>query len=138
MDVAALMGAETIVEGQEFTIAGMRGTYIVTLTVTLSGVGAGNGATSTNGLKFWPPLESALDTGVVITFIGSTLNTEIEGLVVDLAVAYCGLSIQADSIPKGGAGTYARYETKLGIALNELTTLKARRKPRSKRVYPKD
>ena len=133
MDVDTLLGGDTIVEGQEFTIADMRGTYVVTLTVVLSGSGAGNGTTTSNGLEFWPPLESALDDGKVISFIGSTLNTNLEGLVVELAAAYSALSLQANAISKGGTGTYARYETKLAIILNELERMRPRR---TKRSYP--
>lgn len=138
MDVDTLYGADTIAEGQEFTVENIRGTYMATLTVVLGGTNGGQGSTSTNGLEFWPPLESALGDGKVITFIGSTLNTEIEGLVVELAAAYCALSIQANAIPKGGADTYRRYETKLAIALNALEILAKRKKPMVKRSWPRD
>ncbi len=80
MDFADLSGSEVVAEDTEFVIAGVRGRYRVTEAVTLS-----SGGTSTNGLNFWPPVESAIDNGDVVTITGSTLDRELERLVMLLA-----------------------------------------------------
>lgn len=123
-------GSDVIAEDTLFTVAGVRGTYRIKYDLTLS---SGGGT-----IIFWPGLESAPDNGAVVAFVGSTLNTGLERLVVDVAVPYSALGILANEIPKGGVGTYGRYETKLGITLGELEKLQRRRKPISKHVYPKD
>lgn len=72
-------GTEEIAENILFSIAGVRGTYRITADMTLS---SGGGA-----IAFWPGLESAGTNGAVITFVGSTLNTKLERLVVELTAA---------------------------------------------------
>lgn len=80
LTVAAVgTGSEEIAENILFTIAGVRGTYRITADMTLS-TGGGD-------IVFWPGLESAGTDGAVITFVGSTLNTKLERLVVELTAA---------------------------------------------------
>lgn len=123
-------GTDVIAEDTLFSVVGVRGTYRVRYDLTLSG---GGGA-----LVFWTGLESAPANGAVVAFVGSTLNTRLERLVVELTAARAFMSKWANEIPKGGAGTYARYETKLAIVLGKLETLSRSRKPVSKHVFPKD
>jgi len=130
--VKSFKDADVASIGDIFTIENQRITHTLTAATTFD-----NQTTIGSGLYYYPALEFDTVAGDVVTFI-STLNSEQERLVVELAAAYCALSIQANAIPKGGTGTYARYETKLGIVLNELETLRGRRKPITKRTWPKD
>ena len=123
-------GSEEIAENILFSIAGVRGTYRITADMTLS-TGGGD-------IVFWPGLESAGTSGAVITFVGSTFNSTLERLAVELCAARCALSLHANAISKGGTRTYSRYETKLGIVLNKLERLRRSRKRVSKHIYPKD
>jgi hypothetical protein len=123
-------GSDVIAENTLFTVANVRGTYRMKYDLTLS---SGGGA-----IVFWPGLQSAPANGAIVAFVGSTLNTKLERLTVELASARMGMIIQANSIPKGGAPVYGRYETQLAIALRELERLKNQKKPVSKHVWPKD
>ena len=120
-------GSDVIAEDTLFTVAGVRGTYKMKYDLTLSG---GGGA-----IVFWPGLESAPANGAIVAFVGSTLNTELERLVVELGAAYSALSLQANAISKGGQAVYRRYEGKLALAFSELRRLKA---PMTKRTWTKD
>lgn len=80
MDFKNLNGSEVIREGQEFTIAGIRGRYRVVTEATLAG-----GATTSNGIEFWPPVESAISDNDVVTLLDSTLSPEQERIVSMLA-----------------------------------------------------
>ncbi len=76
--VDALTDSEVIKAGQEFTIATLRGRYRCTADVTV--------ATNEAIVNFWPPLENDLENDKVVTFVGSTLSTEQERVLVDLCV----------------------------------------------------
>lgn len=82
MDVNGMSGAEVIRVGQPFTLADVMGVYRVTKEVTLSG-----GATSSNGLEFFPPAENAIADDAVVTFIESTLTPRLERMAVEMAAA---------------------------------------------------
>ncbi len=73
----------TIEEGQEFTVANVRGTYWTTAAATIAA-----GAAGTATISFWPGLESAVANSVVVTFRGSTLTFELESIIVDVWAAY--------------------------------------------------
>lgn len=125
-------GTDVIAEDTLFYFYGptVRGTYKIKYDLTLSG---GGGA-----IIFWPGLESAPANGAIVAFIGSTLDTTLERLVVELTIARTGMIIHPNAISKGGAGTYRRFERQLGIVLNKLERLRGQKKPISKHVYPKD
>ncbi|KKN71810.1 hypothetical protein LCGC14_0416640 [marine sediment metagenome] len=122
-------GSEVIAEDTLFTfyLFTVRGTYKIKYDLTLSGGGG--------TIVFWPGLESAPANGAIVVFIGSTLNSVQERLVVELAAAYCGLALQADAISKGGQAVYNRYLEKREKAIAELRSLQ---KPRTKHSYPRD
>ena len=123
-------GTDVIAEDTLFSVAGVRGTYKMKYDLTLS---SGGGT-----IVFWPGLESAPSSGAIVAFIGSTLNRTHERLVVELTAARCALSRHANEIPKGGTGTYGRYETKLAIVLDKLEVLKRNRPPDTSRIYSRD
>jgi len=137
LTIADLSGTEVVAEDTLFTIDGVRGTYRVTADKTLVG---GGGV-----ILFWPGLENAGTTAAVITIVGSTLNTGLERLVVELATAYSALSRSSynfDKVPKGGRGTMGEYisyyREKMASTLAELETLKRRRKLVAKHNWTSD
>lgn len=86
-------GTDEVAEWMLFTVAGVRGTYMVTADVTLSG---GGGA-----IAFTPALEGAITDGTVITFIASTLDRLLERIAVGLTAAKCAIS--KSRIDSGGS-----------------------------------
>ena len=74
----------TILEGQEFTIAGVRGTYIVIAEAAV--------ATSAGTIKFFPGLVDAVADDDVVTFKASTLDATLEGIAVDYSVGNAKIS----------------------------------------------
>lgn len=84
MAINGLQSSGTIEQGQEFTLANVRGTYTVTADATISG----NAAT----ISFYPPLESTVANSIVITFTSSTLTPTLEPLVIELAAALAVIS----------------------------------------------
>ncbi len=109
-------GTEVIAENTLFTFYGstVRGTYRIKYDLTLS---SGGGT-----IVFWPGLESAPANGAIVAFVGSTLDTRLERLVVELTAARSLISMSAASnvlavadlasgralineISKGGPGT---------------------------------
>ncbi len=113
----------TIKEGANFTIHETRGDYMVTADATFSG----NEVT----LQIFPALENDIADDKTVWLMKSSLDNRLERLVVELTAARAALAIHANDIPKGGAGTYSRYETKLAIVLGELRNVK----PRTKHTY---
>ena len=109
-------GTEVIAEDTLFTfyLSTVRGTYRIKYDLTLS---SGGGT-----IVFWPGLESAPANGAIVAFVGSTLDTRLERLVVELTAARSLISMSAASnvlavadlasgralineISKGGPGT---------------------------------
>ena len=123
-------GTDVITEDALFTVANVRGTYKIKSDLTLSG---GGGV-----IIFYPGLESAPTNGAIVAFVGSTLNKELERLVVALTASKTALSKTINKVNIGGAGTVRDYREELAIILGELETLKRRRPPRTKRSYPND
>ncbi len=119
--------AETIAEGTLLTIAGIRGIYTVTKDALL--------ASNEIDITIWPGIESAAAENDVITIIGSTLNSRLERVAVELCAARAALSKHSNFISTGGSATFSRYQSKLDGALLELRRMK---KPRTKRTWPKD
>jgi len=103
MNIGSLGTTDTIEMGQEFTIADerSRGIYIVTENKTLAS-GAGD-------VKFWPPLESSVATGKVITFVSSTLTSKLEGIFADLVAGKAAMHKSRTFINKINVGPRA-YE----------------------------
>jgi len=134
MVVADFSGIEVIAEDTELTIAGVRGTYRITQNTTLSD-GAGT-------VYFSPGLESAAANSAVITVKGSTLDRQLERLVVSLASAQCLISKSLKYILTANVGgtDVARQMTatghdKLSVARDALAKLV---KFKSKRIWPKE
>lgn len=126
-------GSEIVVEGTEFTIAGIRGKYRVTADVTLS-TGAGT-------VVVYPPLESAAAENDVITIEGSTLSPKLEAILVHLTAGRTGRSKARSFINQvdvGGIGLYNRYRN-LGSEIPSLLAQLTRGvKPKSKHSWPRD
>lgn len=123
-------GTDVITEDALFTVANVRGTYKIKSDLTLSG---GGGA-----IIFYPGLESAPANGAIVSFIGSTLNKELERLVTALTAAKTVLSKTINATTTGGTATVKDYRDELAIVLNELERLKNRREPRTSEIFPKD
>ncbi len=129
LTVAAIgSGTETIAEDTLFRVdissavtRNIRGTYRVTADKALTG-GAG-------AIFFWPGLDSAVGNTAIITFIGSTLDSRLERLVVELTAAKARLSKSGAYISDeyGGAlwrGHSDLAEKQLGLVYRELEKLK--------------
>ena len=76
MAINGLQSSGTVEADQEFTVAGIRGTYRVTTAATISS----NAATIT----FYPGLESAAENADVVTFKQSSLTPEMEPVFANL------------------------------------------------------
>lgn len=87
--IADLSGTEEVADNILFTVAGVRGTYRITTDATLTDGGG--------TIVFWPGLESAPADGAIVTIIGSTLNTRLERLVVELTAARSLISMSTAS-----------------------------------------
>ncbi|KKN71501.1 hypothetical protein LCGC14_0420800 [marine sediment metagenome] len=123
-------GTDVITEDALFTVANVRGTYKIKSNLTLSG---GGGA-----IIFYPGLESAPANGAIVSFIGSTLNKEMERLVTVLTASKTALSKTINATTTGGRETVRNYRDELAIVLNELERLKNRRAPRVSETFPRD
>ena len=125
-------GTDVIAEDTLFTFyaSTVRGTYKIKYDLTLSG---GGGV-----IVFWPELESAPADGAIVAFIGSTLNTKLERLVVELTAAKVALTLVINATTTGGRATVRDYRDQLAIALNKLERLKNRQAPRTSQTFPKD
>ena len=76
--------SDVLVEGQEFTVAGLRGRYRLTADVTMS---SGSGT-----LNFFPPLDNALLSTDVVTLRQSTLDNHLERILVALTAGRAAIS----------------------------------------------
>ncbi len=127
-------GTEEIAEDVEFTIAGVRGTYRIYTDMTLS---SGGGT-----IVFRPGLESAPTDGVAVTFTGSTLDRQLERIVVSLASAQCLISKSIYYIYTanvGGMDVAGKLSNvghdKLAVARDTLSKLP---KTKTKRIWPRE
>ena len=109
----------------------LRGTYRVTADATLS--------SNETDIIIWPPLESDVANAVVVNFIGSTLDVELEEILVDLTAAQCMISkgnLHVNTVNTAGTGVTSTYretgERKLALILSQL---RASTKPRPSRTY---
>ena len=146
--VDTLAATEVIAEDQEFTIAGLRGTYRTTAATTL--------AANEGDITFWPPLKEAIVDNDVVTFLGSTLSRPQERIFVDLVAGRAAMSKGAqllrlantaiNAVNVGGQGVPNEYgarstelttwgREKVALALREL---KQGIKPRQFRRYSRD
>ncbi|KKL98068.1 hypothetical protein LCGC14_1828120 [marine sediment metagenome] len=130
-------GSEIVAEDTLLTIAGVRGIYRVTADVTLT---AGDGT-----IVIHPSLIDAAAHNDVVTITGSTLNTELERLVVELTTARAATQKSIDYIDvqnTGGPVVWKDFrdwgEARLGIVLSKLERLKNRQAPRTSQTYPRD
>ncbi|KKK72213.1 hypothetical protein LCGC14_2906130, partial [marine sediment metagenome] len=131
ISVDGLSGTEIVAEDTLLTIAGVRGIYRVTADVTLSSGGG--------DLVIFPGLLDVIEDGDVVTIVGSTLNTRLERLVVELTASKASVSKGVDFIGQvnvGGMRTWADYkewgERKLAVALGEL---RSKQVPKTRRTY---
>jgi len=120
MAVNGIQATGTIEEGQEFTVAGTRGTYHATADATISA----NAAT----VSFYPGLGSAIENADVVTFIQSTLTQELEGPFADYVAACAALDKSPGEIGAATIGNsfsdYTRYwQLKLADAERKLRRL---------------
>ncbi|MCB7129294.1 MAG: hypothetical protein J3T61_07140 [Candidatus Brocadiales bacterium] len=90
--------SDLLVEGQEFTVAGLRGRYRLTSDVTMS---SGSGT-----LNFFPPLDNALLNNDVVTLRQTTLSNHLERILVALSAGRAAIS----------KGTELLRAAQLGIA----------------------
>ncbi|KKL53344.1 hypothetical protein LCGC14_2276370, partial [marine sediment metagenome] len=109
--------------------AGIRGTYRVTADVTLSSGGG--------DLVIHPGLIDVIVDGDVVTIIGSTLNTQLERIIVRLAAGTAGVS-KTQNATNTGDRAYSEYERMELKAQAELERMKNRREPRTSETFPKD
>ncbi|KKN29861.1 hypothetical protein LCGC14_0839900 [marine sediment metagenome] len=117
----------TIKAGTNFTIHETRGDYITTADATFSN----NEVT----LQIFPALQNDIADNKTVWLMKSSLDDILERLAVEIGASYCALALQANAVSIGGQNVYARYETKLAIALSELRSLTPLR---TKRTWPKD
>jgi len=80
--VASFAVSETVFKNMLFTVALISGissrlTYRMTADAALTGTGTGT-------LLFWPGFEAVVDSGAVVTFIGSTLTPDLERILIDI------------------------------------------------------
>lgn len=132
--IDGLSGTEIVAEDTLFTIASVRGIYRVTADVTLS---SGGGTVVVH-----PALLDAATDEDVVTFIGSTLDSELERMVVELTTARAATQKSIDyidQINKGGQSTPRDFEAwgerRLGLVLSQLERLRNRRPPRTKKSH---
>jgi len=85
--VDLMASAETIVEDQEFTVAGLRGRYRLTEDTVL--------ASSEGDITFYPPLENDLADNDTVTFVQSTLSRGEERLVIELTAGRAAMNMGA-------------------------------------------
>lgn len=123
-------------EGQLLTIAGISGEYMITTDVTA--------ATNEADFVIYPGLLDAAEDGDVVTLIGSTLSSDLERIVVELAVARALMSKSIKHINVvniGGGGVATAYHNigreRLAIVLSELRGLRRMQFPRTKISYSK-
>ncbi|KKK54257.1 hypothetical protein LCGC14_3086570, partial [marine sediment metagenome] len=89
-------------------------------------------------LVIHPGLLDVIVDGDVVTITGSTLNRELERLVVELTAAKAALSKTINATTTGGVQTVRDYRDQLAIALNKIERMKNRREPRTSETFPKD
>jgi len=107
--VDGLAATEVIAADQEFTVAGLRGTYKLTAATTL--------ASNEGDITFWPPLESAIEDGDAVTFKGSTLSRKLERMVVELAAGRAAYSKAATVMVQANAAITSAASAATALAL---------------------
>ncbi len=132
--IDGLNDSEIVAEDTLLTIAGVRGIYRVTADVTLS---SGGGT-----LGIHPGLIDAVAENDVVTIVGSTLDTELERMIVELTAARAATQKSIDfidQINKGGTTTPRDFESwgarRLDLVLSQLERLRNRRPPRTKKSH---
>lgn len=126
------MGNETAKAGNEFHLAGHSQTYVVTADVTFS--------SNEGDLLFWPPLETDIADGVVITFTGSTLTPWLEDLVIRRCFARLvrfHASKFLNAIAKGGTPVFQNFRLLGRDIWDETEKDLAKAPPKTSRVYSK-
>ena len=139
MTVDTITTGEIIAEGQLFTVdilssvtEKIRGIYRVTAAVTI--------ASSEAIVKFYPGLESAVGEDAVVTFIGSTLTSDLEMIVVELAAGRSLIAKAPNYVDeiKVGRSVSDRYEAEgQRMVASALMKLRSGLPPKMSRLYSK-
>jgi len=118
-DVAlALKGLQatgTIEEDQEFTLASRPQVYTVTADATI--------ATNEATVSFYPALDADVGVDIVVTLVESTLDRQIEQLLIEYVVGKSLMdeaNLHLPSISTGGTGTYKRYLETASFRYNQV------------------
>jgi len=104
MALNTLQSSGTIEEDQEFTLANRPQVYTVTASATI--------ATNAATINFYPGLDADVAHTIVVTFIGSTLDRQLENLLIEYVVSKSLMdeaNLHLPSISTGGTGTYKRF-----------------------------
>jgi len=100
----SLGSTETIEEDQEFTLSNRDQVYTVTADVT-TGAGAAT-------VSLYPALDADVGADVVVTLIQSTLDDDLEEILIDYVVGKAlrdEANLHLPSLSLGGTDTYKRY-----------------------------
>jgi len=114
MAINGLQSSGTIEEDQEFTLANRDQVYTVTAAATISS----NAAT----ISFYPGLDADVANAVVVTFIQSTLDDELEEILIDYVIGKCLMdeaNLHLPQISVAGVETYKRYLESAGFRYNQ-------------------
>ena len=104
MVIDGLQATGTIEEDQEFTLASRDQVYTVTAAATI----ASNEAT----VSFYPALDADVANDVVVTLIQSTLDDDLEEILIDYVIGKALMdeaNLHLPSLSLGGTDTYKRY-----------------------------
>lgn len=133
MVIDGLQATGTIEEGQEFTVAGIHGTYRVTEDATIS--------TNEATVSFFPGLSAAVENDIVVTFVKSSLTPTLEDMLIRLVAARCAMSKSTSFMDKVSTGHapaeryYAWGKAEYDLVIRDLKRL---RPPRIYQEFPDD
>ncbi len=104
-----LQASGTILEGSEFTLDNVRGTYRISADATIT--------TTEATIFFTPGLDSAVVATQVVNFTKSTLTPQLEGILGDYVAGLCCINIGAKKIPDSTFGDEVTKYTQHGTML---------------------
>lgn len=122
VNIDGLQAAGTFAQDTLFTIENCRGTYRVTADATI----AANAAT----VSFYPALEDAVVNNADVTIIGSTLDSQLERIVVNMVsgkakVSKASLDVRTVTVgSNSGQGLNQLGREQLALCYNELERMK--------------
>jgi len=131
MAINGLQSTGTIERDQEFTLANRDQVYTVTAAATISS----NAAT----ISFYPGLDADVANSVVITLTQSTLDEELEEILLKYIVGQCMIDEAKTHIPTfslGGTNTYKRFLDAASVDYNDARRrLERLARPEPTKVY---